>query len=48
MLVDGLGWIWDRWAITGVGEAKDHFLADGAPRRIEFDVSLPAYGADAA
>jgi phage protein U len=48
MLVDGLGWAWERWVITSVEERKSVFLADGAPRKIEFTISLTAYGADAA
>jgi len=48
MLVDGLGWVWDRWVITSVEETKTLFLADGAPRKIEFSLTLRAYGADAA
>jgi phage protein U len=48
MLVDGLGWVWARWALTAVSESKSLFMADGAPRRIEFDVTLRAYGADLA
>jgi phage protein U len=47
MLVDGLGWAWERWVITGVEERKSVFLADGAPRKIEFTITLQAYGADA-
>lgn len=48
MLVDGLGFVWDRWAITAVSETKSVFLAGGAPRKIEFSISLQAYGRDAA
>ena len=48
MLVDGLGWVWQRWVITGVSETKTVFLADGAPRRIDFSIRLQAYGRDAA
>jgi phage protein U len=48
MLVDGLGWIWERWVIAGVEETKSVFLADGAPRKIEFSLTLRAYGEDAA
>lgn len=48
MLTDGLGWIWDRWSITAVEEKKSVFLADGAPRRIDFSIRLQAYGSDAA
>lgn len=48
MLVDGLGWVWDRWVVTGVTEKKGVFLADGAPRQIDFSMTLRAYGRDAA
>lgn len=48
ILVDGLGWVWDRWAITTIEERKALFVSDGAPRRIEFTVGLTAYGQDAA
>jgi phage protein U len=48
MLVDGLGFVWQRWVITRVSETKSLFLADGAPRRIEFNVTLRAYGSDRA
>ena len=47
MLVDGLGWIWERWVITAVSETKSVFLADGAPRQIDFSLTLQAYGRDA-
>ncbi|PIV72870.1 MAG: phage tail protein [Rhodobacteraceae bacterium CG17_big_fil_post_rev_8_21_14_2_50_65_11] len=46
MLVDGLGWIWEQWVIVGVEERKSYFMRDGAPRKIEFTVTLRAYGAD--
>lgn len=46
MLVDGLGWVWRRWAITGVEDERTLFMADGAPRAIEFTLSLQAYGRD--
>lgn len=48
ILVDGLGWVWERWVIAGVEETKSVFLANGAPRKIEFSLTLRAYGADAA
>ncbi len=46
MMVDGLGWVWDRWVIDRVEERKSVFLRDGAPRKIEFSLSLKAYGKD--
>lgn len=48
MLVDGLGWVWERWVITSITEKKSVFLADGAPRQIDFAMSLRAYGSDLA
>lgn len=48
ILVDGMGWVWDRWVITGVEERKTLFMADGAPRKIEFTTTLKAYGSDLA
>jgi hypothetical protein len=47
MMVDGLGWVWQRWAITKVQERKTFFMSDGAPRKIEFTLSLQSYGPDA-
>ncbi|MCB1397526.1 MAG: phage tail protein [Rhodobacteraceae bacterium] len=46
MMVDGLGWVWDRWSIIGVEETKTVLMADGAPRQIDFRVTLRAYGED--
>ncbi|MDJ0824255.1 MAG: phage tail protein [Rhodobacter sp.] len=46
MLVDGLGWVWSRWVIESVTEKKSFFLGDGAPRKIEFSMTLKAYGGD--
>ncbi len=46
ILVDGLGWVWQRWSIVSIEETKSVFLADGAPRKIEFTVTLKAYGSD--
>lgn len=46
LLVDGMGWVWSRWVITNIEETKTHFLTDGAPRKIEFNITLKAYGQD--
>lgn len=46
ILVDGLGWVWQRWAITAVEETRSVLMADGAPLRIDFTISLQAYGSD--
>jgi len=48
MLVDGLGFVWGRWVIERVDERQSVFFADGSARRIEFRLSLAAYGEDAA
>lgn len=47
ILVDGLGWVWERWVIVSIEERKSLFMSDGAPRKIEFTMSLSAYGSDA-
>lgn len=46
MMVDGLGWVWKQWVITRVEERKSVFLRDGAPRKIEFSITLQSYGKD--
>ncbi len=46
MMVDGLGWVWKRWVIVRVEETKSLFMRDGAPRRIEFALTLQSYGPD--
>lgn len=46
ILVDGLGWVFQRWVIVSVAETKGTFLADGAPRKIEFSLGLRSYGGD--
>lgn len=48
LMVDGLGWIWQRWVIVRVEERKSHFLRDGAPQKIEFSLALHSYGTDSA
>ena len=48
MMVDGLGWVWQRWCITGVDETKSYLMSDGAPLRIQFRVELVSYGEDRA
>lgn len=46
MMVDGLGFVWRRWVIVHVQERKSYFMADGAPRKIEFTMRLQSYGND--
>lgn len=44
MMVDGLGYVWQRWVIVRVEEKKTYLMADGAPRKIEFSITLKSYG----
>lgn len=44
MLTSGMGVIFKRWAITEVSETKTYFMADGAPRQIDFTLTLKAAG----
>lgn len=44
-LIDGFGRNWGRWEIIEVGE-KDGDYLNGAPLRIDFDVTLQEYGED--
>ncbi|WP_238705027.1 phage tail protein [Parasedimentitalea marina] len=48
MMVDGLGWVWQRWVIVRVEERKSYLMRDGAPRKIEFSLTLRSYGTDLA
>lgn len=40
VLVDGTGRVYGAWIIEGLQETHSLFFRDGAPRRIEFSVSL--------
>ena len=44
MLINGLGEVLGRFVITQIEETQTTFLADGAPRKIEFRLSLERYG----
>lgn len=46
ILVDGLGFVWQRWCIVEVTERRSFLMSDGAPRKIEFSVRLQSYGGD--
>lgn len=48
ILVDGLGFVLQRWVIQSISETKGTFLRDGAPRRIDFTMALQSYGEDGA
>ena len=46
-LNDGYGHIWGRWVIERLEETQSKPLANGAPRKVEFRLSLGKYGDDA-
>lgn len=46
MMVGGLGTVFKKWVIVSVEERKTVFLKGGAPRKIEFTMTLQSYGAD--
>jgi phage protein U len=48
MLVDGLGWVFQRWVILSVEETRTVFMSDGAPKQIDFRILLRSYGEDRA
>lgn len=45
-LVDGKGLVWGFYVVTDVTERQTIFFGNGTPRRIEFEISLMAYGGD--
>jgi len=45
-LLDGKGNSYGQWVITSVGETRTIFFSNGAPRKIEFRISIKNYGAD--
>lgn len=47
LLADGYGNIWHRWVIERLEETQTKPLPNGAPRKIEFRLSLGKYGDDA-
>jgi hypothetical protein len=46
-LVDGRGRLWGMWCIERIEETGRVFHADGRPQKIEFSLTLAAYGEDA-
>lgn len=39
-LVDGAGYVYGQWVIEGLTTTNTLFLANGVPRRVEFQISL--------
>lgn len=48
ILVDGLGRIWGKWAVTRIDETQSTLMPDGVPEKIDFSLELVRYGEDAA
>lgn len=48
ILVDGLGRIWGKWAVTRIDETQSTLMPDGVPEKIDFSLELARYGEDAA
>jgi len=46
MLVDGLGRVWGKWVILKVSDTRTVLMDDGQARRIDFRLTLKAYGED--
>ena len=46
-LLDGQGWIYGRWEITGIKEKRRELYPNSKPRLIEFSLDLKRYGEDA-
>lgn len=46
LLVDGLGWVHGYWCITSVTDKRTTFMRDGQAKKIDFTISLQAYGED--
>ena len=45
-LISGNGFAFGRWCIASISENNSHFLKDGAPQKIEFNLTLKKYGED--
>jgi phage protein U len=46
MLVDGRGYVHGLWCISAIEEGQSWFAANGAPRKMDFDITLVQYGED--
>ena len=44
LLTDGRGKVWGKWCVESVDETQTVFFANGAPRKIEFNLSISSYG----
>lgn len=48
MMTNGYGRSLGRWVILSISETSTVFFGDGAPRKIEFTLTLRQYGEDSA
>ncbi|MCU7904432.1 MAG: phage tail protein [Candidatus Thiodiazotropha sp. (ex Epidulcina cf. delphinae)] len=48
ILVDGLGRILGKWAVTRIDETQSTLMPDGVPEKIDFTLELVRYGEDTA
>lgn len=46
VLADGDGWVYGRWVIVKVNEARSHLWQNSDPRKIQFNMDLLYYGED--
>lgn len=46
LMLDGTGRVWGLYCITEVRETQTTFFSGGQPRKIDFNISLTAYGDD--
>lgn len=47
ILADGHGNVWGKWVIERLQETQSRPIANGAPRKIDFRLTLSSYGEDA-
>ena len=45
-LIDGGGNAYGQWVIVSISETRSIFFSNGAPRKIEFRISIKKYGED--
>ena len=43
LLISGHGYNFGRWCVVKVGETSSNLLANGSPRKLEFNISLKQY-----
>lgn len=46
LMVDGNGYVWQRWVILSIEEGKEVFLSNGVARKQTFTLKITQYGED--